>query len=196
MAESDEHSRSRERRRTAESTARRTPTRTPILGSDSEESDEAKDIPKEFKWLNRKAKQRDAKQLSMLNNLAGRVETVEDTVGQVQNQTVLLCDRMAALESRTSALESKDTRETRDDASMHSYSCSAAHRRELLDENDLKVEMRGFLYDTPKETISSFVKQHYSSYICPSAENGLADSPFVPGQRSTKMVFEFKTKSF
>ena len=67
---------------------------------------------------------------------------------------------------------------------------------DFKDDNDLKIELKGFLYDTPKETISAFVNLHYSSYITPLADNGLTDVPFVPGKRSTKMLFEFKDKKF
>ena len=196
MVNDDEFSRSRERRRGAESGAKRDPTRLPVPCSESEESEDAKDIiPKEFKWLNKKAKKRDAKQLSLLGHLSSRVETVEDSVGQLQNQQALLSDRMAAMGARTSSLEADASQATRG-ASMAACSPLGSRNSELKDENELKIEIKGFLYDTPKETISAFVKLHYSSYVTPSTENGLADVPFVPGKRSTKMVFEFKAKRF
>ena len=150
MASDVEKSRSRDRHRRGDASARRTPTQRPTLLSESDESEGGADIPKEFKWLNKKAKARDAKQRALLKDITTRVEKVEDTVDEVQNVAAVFRERVSALENRTSVLESQGVRILKEDVSMES--AQPGH-----DENELRVEVKGFLFDTPKDIIALMI---------------------------------------
>ena len=153
--------------------------------SDGSMSSEAGDqIPPEFKWLDKRNKKRSDK---VQRSFTSQIKQVDEKVEEVANKTVVIEDRLDVFEKRLGLLESS--------GELRGSSGTAGASADLAPTSDVnsvegtkgtKVIIKGFHYNTPKQTIINVCEEHWGTML----GSDRVQDKYVPGKRSSVYILK------